>query len=125
MAGAIRVRSVVRLYPGPPRRRSQEPEEGAVVAEAEWQRRHREIEELHRTILAQMDESDRRAAEREKERAEKRAALDAQVGLRTAKQGASSGPVKIDLKRWTETWDRFFRLLEERLPKKRADEANG
>ena len=42
------------------------------MAEAEWQERHREIEELHRTILARMDESDRRTAEREKERAEQR-----------------------------------------------------
>ena len=38
------------------------------MAEAEWQKRHREIDELHRTILARMDESDRRAAEREKQR---------------------------------------------------------
>ena len=44
------------------------------MAEEEWQKRHREIEELHRTIQARMDESDRRAAAREKERAERRAA---------------------------------------------------
>ena len=44
------------------------------MAEAEWQKRHREIDELHRTILARMDESDRRAAEREKQREQQRAA---------------------------------------------------
>ena len=44
------------------------------MAEAEWQKRHREIDELHRTILARMDESDRRAAEREKQREQQGAA---------------------------------------------------
>lgn len=82
------------------------------MAEAEWQERHREIEELHRTILARMDENDRRAAEREKERAEQRAALDSQLRVG---QGASSEPAKIDLKKWTETWDRFSQLLESKF----------
>ena len=44
------------------------------MAEAEWQKRHREIDELHRTILARLDESDRRVAAREKERSQRRAA---------------------------------------------------
>ena len=44
------------------------------MAEAEGQWRHRAIDELHRTILARMDASDRRAAEREKQREQQRAA---------------------------------------------------
>ena len=38
------------------------------MAEAEWRKRHQEIDRIHRRILARLDESDRRAAEREKQR---------------------------------------------------------
>ena len=74
------------------------------MAEAEWEKRYTEIDELHRTIQARVDESDRRAAAREKERAEQRAALEAQGSIG---QGTSSEPAKIDLKKWNETLDRF------------------
>ena len=77
------------------------------MAEAEWQKPHREIEELHRTILARMDASDRRAAERGKQRKKRRAELRAKLrayGLREV----SSEELLASVKRLSDTVDRVL-----------------
>lgn len=77
------------------------------MAEAEWQKRHREIEELHRTIQARMDERDRRAAEREKGHEKRREELRARLaayGLREV----SSDELLASTKRLSKTVDRVL-----------------
>jgi len=81
------------------------------VAEAEWQKPHREIEELHRTILARMDASDRRAAERGKQRKKRRAELRAKLrayGLREV----SSEELLASVKRLSDTVDRVLQARQ-------------
>ena len=64
------------------------------MAEAEWQDPLKEVERIHRRILARLDESDRREAAREKERAERRAAGSREMQffqLRVRKAGNEKG----------------------------------
>ena len=78
-----------------------------------------------------MDQSERRAAAREKERAERRAAQEARVPLgaredeEAVELDTSPEAMRVTTKGWLETMDRFFEVLESRLPKKRADDLNG
>ena len=101
------------------------------MPEMEWRERLNEIEELHRAILARMDQSEQRAAAREKERAERRTAQEARVCLgahedeEAAKLDTSSEAMRATTKRWLETMDRFFQVLESKLQNKRADDLNG
>ena len=64
-----------------------------------------------------MDESDRRAVARERERAKRRVAQ--------APADVAPEAMQARVKRWTETLDRFFQILESELRKKLADEPNG
>ena len=75
------------------------------MAEAQWQKRHREIDEIHRTIQARLDASDRRVAEREKRepaRREARRARLAAYGLREV----SSDELLASVKRLSDAVDR-------------------
>ena len=87
------------------------------MPETEWRERLNKIEELNLDSAALLDRIERRAAERERERAE-----------RCAAQGAadiSPEAMQATVKRWLEIADRFFQVLESELRKKRAGEPNG
>ena len=72
------------------------------MPETERRDRLQEIEEMQRAILARMDESDRRAAQREREREQKRA------------DQPSTHPVALPSPEVIrETFDKFFQILEE------------
>jgi len=77
------------------------------MPETEWQERLNKIEELNRANLARMDQSERRAAAREKERADQRAA-----------EAATLPPPE----RIRETLDKFFEILGEM--RRKMDRAN-
>jgi hypothetical protein len=63
------------------------------VAEAERQDPLREVEEIHRRILARLDESDRKAAAREKEREKQREELRARLAVHGSGSEAGANQV--------------------------------
>ena len=78
-----------------------------------------EIEEIHRAILARMDASDRRAAERERRNRvgeldrESRESIEASVAEREEERAVRRAEQEARLKKWNETLDRFFEILED------------
>ena len=75
------------------------------------------IEEIQRGILARMDESDRRAAEREKEGGQQLAERLAQYGLRPVTQEE----MLASFKRFSDTVDRVLQAREAKRKKRRRN----
>ena len=77
------------------------------MPETERRDRLKEVERIHRAILARMDQSDRRAEEREKERKKRRAELRA-AGFKEV----SSKEMLAAVKRLSDRVDRMLRKRE-------------
>ena len=71
------------------------------MPETERRDRLKEVEEIQRRILARLDASDKRAAERENPVAERNA------------EPRLNAEQEAWLKKWNETLDKFFEILED------------